>query len=70
MRVTGPTVVAFRHSRCGREFMFVLNVSEVILTSMAIIHIDFATCIRNAVATIRYGPAEDGVKAREVPMVA
>ncbi|HEX7862875.1 MAG TPA: hypothetical protein VF773_21260 [Verrucomicrobiae bacterium] len=25
-----------------------------------------ATCIRNAVATIRYGPPEDGVKEREV----
>ena len=25
-----------------------------------------ATCIRDAVATIRYGPPEDGVKEREV----
>jgi hypothetical protein len=25
-----------------------------------------ATCIRNAVATIRYGPPEDGVEEREV----
>jgi len=25
-----------------------------------------ATCIRNAVATVRYGPAEDGVKERQL----
>jgi hypothetical protein len=29
-----------------------------------------ATCIRNAVATIRYGPPEDGVKEREVAITA
>ena len=29
-----------------------------------------ATCIRNAVATIRYGPPEDGVKEREVTIAA
>ena len=29
-----------------------------------------ATCIRNAIATVRYGPPEDGVKEREVKIVA
>ena len=29
-----------------------------------------ATCIRNAIATIRYGPPEDGVKEREVAIDA
>jgi hypothetical protein len=29
-----------------------------------------ATCIRNAIATIRYGPPEDGVKEREVAIAA
>ena len=29
-----------------------------------------ATCIRNAVATLRYGPPEDGVKEREVAIAA
>jgi hypothetical protein len=29
-----------------------------------------ATCIRNAVATTRYGPPEDGVKEREVIIAA
>jgi hypothetical protein len=29
-----------------------------------------ATCIRNAVATIRYGPPEDGVKKLEVAIGA
>ena len=29
-----------------------------------------ATCIRNAIATIRYGPPEDGVKEREFAITA
>jgi hypothetical protein len=29
-----------------------------------------ATCIRNAIATLRYGPPEDGVKQREVPVAS